>query len=113
MIFAAVLMAFVAVATGAKQKSAPEPAKPVHDPIKDVFSAADSLDVECRADIELSAIEQGKVPDAKLAEQTLEHLYDRRMGRSTTRSLKTRRRCTSRSKTCSCFRWRRSTTWID
>jgi hypothetical protein len=44
--------------------------------VKDVFSAADSLDVEYRADIELSAIEQGKVPDAKLAEQALEHLYE-------------------------------------
>jgi len=36
----------LALATGAQQKNAPEAAKPVHDPVKDVFSAADSLDVE-------------------------------------------------------------------
>jgi hypothetical protein len=67
-----------ATTAGAQQKGASDAAaKPAaHDPIKDVFSAADSLDVEYRADIELSAIEQGKVPDAKLSEQTLGHLYE-------------------------------------
>jgi hypothetical protein len=73
--------ALLACTAFAQQKNPPASpvtaaAKPIHDPIKDVFSAADALDVEYRADIELSAIEQGKVPDAKLSEQALEHVYE-------------------------------------
>ena len=70
------MVAALATAAQAQQKSAAEAPKPVHDPVADVFSAADSLDVEYRADIELSAIEQGKVPSAKLSEQALQHLYE-------------------------------------